>query len=78
MENGCIWKSHNREGATTYKEKISEEQRGFRKGRGCVDQIFSFRMVVEKILAKGKQFFFLFTATGAAQGHNKKREKKAR
>ncbi len=29
-------------------EKISEEQKGFRKGRGCVDQIFSFRMVVEK------------------------------
>ncbi len=35
-------------------EKISEEQ-GFRKGRGCVDQIFSFRVVVEKILAKGKK-----------------------
>ncbi len=30
-------------------EKISEEQGGFIKGRGCVDQIFSFRMVVEKI-----------------------------
>ncbi len=29
-------------------EKISEEQGGFRKGRGCVDHIFSFRMVVEK------------------------------
>ncbi len=27
-------------------EKISEEQGGFRKGRECVDQIFSFRMVV--------------------------------
>ncbi len=37
-------------------EKISEEQEGFRKGRGCVDQIFSFRMVVEKILAKGKNY----------------------
>ncbi len=36
-------------------EKISEEQGGFRKGR-CVDQIFSFRMVVEKILAKGKNY----------------------
>ncbi len=34
-------------------EKISEEQGGFRKERGCVDQIFSFRMVVEKMLAKG-------------------------
>ncbi len=36
-------------------EKISEEQRGLRKGRGCVDQIFSFRMVVKKMLAKGKR-----------------------
>ncbi len=35
-------------------EKVNEEQVGSRKGRGCVDQIFSFRMVVEKILAKGK------------------------
>ncbi len=38
-------------------EKISEEQRGFRKGRGCVDQIFSFRVVVEKILAKWKKLY---------------------
>ncbi len=29
-------------------EKISEEQGGFRKERGCVDRIFSFRTVVEK------------------------------
>ncbi len=40
--------------------KISEEQEGFRKGRGCVDQIFSFRMVVEKILAKGKKLYAAF------------------
>ncbi len=38
-------------------EKISEEQGGFRKGRGCVDQIFSFKMVIEKILAKGKKLY---------------------
>ncbi len=31
-------------------EKISEEQGGFRKGGEYVDKIFSFRMVVEKIL----------------------------
>ncbi len=38
-------------------EKISEEQGCFRKGRGCVDQIFSFRMVVEKnIKRKGKNY----------------------
>ena len=38
-------------------QKISEEQGGFRKGRGCVDQIFSFRMVVERVLAKGKKLY---------------------
>ncbi len=37
-------------------EKISEEQGGFRKGRGCVDQILSFRLVEEKILARGKNY----------------------
>ncbi len=30
-------------------EKIREHG-DFRKGRGCVDQIFSFTMVIEKIL----------------------------
>ncbi len=41
-------------------EKISEEQGGFRNGRGCVDQIFFFRMEVEKILAKGKKIYAAF------------------
>ncbi len=41
-------------------EKIGEEQGGFRKGRGCMDQIFCFRMGVEKILAKGKKLFAAF------------------
>ncbi len=36
-------------------EKINEEQGSFRKGRGCMDQIFSFRMVVEKILPPQKK-----------------------
>ncbi len=36
-------------------EKISEEQGDFRRGRGCVDHIFSFRMVIKKILAKEKK-----------------------
>ncbi len=31
-------------------EKISEEQGCFRKGRGCLDQIFFLMMVIEKIL----------------------------
>ncbi len=41
-------------------EKIGEEQGGFRKRRGCVDQIFSFRMVVEKILEKRKKLYAAF------------------
>ncbi len=41
-------------------EIISEEQRDIRKGRGCVDQIFSFKMVVRKILTKGKKLYAAF------------------
>ncbi len=26
--------------------KVSEEQGGFRKGRGCVDQVFAMKMLV--------------------------------
>ncbi len=37
-------------------EKIGKEQGGFRKRRKCVVQIFSFRMVVEKILAQGENY----------------------
>ncbi len=40
-------------------EKISEEQGGFRKGRGCVDQIFSFRMVVEKNIREKEKTMLL-------------------
>ena len=39
---------------------ISEEQGGFRKGRGCVDQIFSLRMIIEKMLVKGKKVYAAF------------------
>ncbi len=28
--------------------KVSKEQRGFRKGKGCVDQIFAMKMLVEE------------------------------
>ncbi len=34
--------------------KVSEEQGGFRKGRGCVDQIFAMKMLVEEYLGKDK------------------------
>jgi len=40
--------------------RISEEQGGFRKGRGCVDQIFSVRMTAEKYLTKGRKLYVAF------------------
>ena len=39
---------------------IGEEQGGFRKGRGCVDQIFVLRQMCEKFLAKGKEVYVAF------------------
>ncbi len=35
--------------------KVSEEQGGFMKGRGCVDQIFAIKMLVEEYLGKDKK-----------------------
>ncbi len=35
-------------------KKVSEEQEGFRKGRGCVDQVFAMKMLVEKYLGRDK------------------------
>ncbi len=37
---------------------VGEEQSGFRKGRGCVDQVFVVRQVCEKYLRKGKEVFW--------------------
>ncbi len=39
---------------------IHDEQCGFRKGRGCVDQIFTVGQVWEKYLAEGKDVFWAF------------------
>uniref|UniRef100_A0A8C8DHP6 ribonuclease H n=1 Tax=Oryzias sinensis TaxID=183150 RepID=A0A8C8DHP6_9TELE len=39
---------------------IGEEQCGFRRGRGCVDQVFVVRQVCEKFLAKGREVFWAF------------------
>ena len=41
-------------------EKISKEQGGFMKGKGCIDQIFSVKMLVEKYLGKGKKLYAAF------------------
>ncbi len=38
---------------------MSEEQGGFRKGRGCVDQIFAM-MLVEEYLGKNKKLYAAF------------------
>ncbi len=40
--------------------KVSEEQGGFRKGRGCVDQIFAMKRLVEEYLEKDKKLYAAF------------------
>jgi hypothetical protein len=37
--------------------QIRDEQGGFRKGRGCLDQVFAFKCVCEKHLEKQKGAF---------------------
>ena len=39
---------------------IGEEQCGFRKGRGCVDQIFVVGQLCEKFVTKGREVYFAF------------------
>ncbi len=39
---------------------LSEEQCGFRVGKGCVDQAFALRQVCEKYVAKGKDVYRAF------------------
>ena len=35
--------------------KVNKEQGGFRKGKGCVDQIFAIKIMVEEYLGKGEK-----------------------
>ena len=39
---------------------IAEVQGGFRRGKGCTDQIFTVRQICEKYLGKGKDVYFAF------------------
>ena len=39
---------------------IAEVQGGFRRGRGCANQIFTVRQICEKYLGKGKDVYFAF------------------
>ena len=41
-------------------EIIGEEQGGFREGRGCMDQVFTLRMIEEKCREKKKDLFVCF------------------
>ncbi len=36
-------------------KSVGDEQGGFRKGRGCVDQIFALKILVEKYLEKDRK-----------------------
>ncbi len=40
--------------------RVSEEQGGFRKGRGCVDQIFAMKSLVEEYLGKDEKLYAAF------------------
>ncbi len=41
-------------------KSVGAEQGGFRKGRGCVDQIFAVKIVVEQYLEKDRKLFAAF------------------
>ena len=40
--------------------KVSEEQGGLRKGKGCVDQISAIKMMVEEYLGKDEKMYAAF------------------
>ncbi len=42
--NHIVWRLERDEILEATEEKVSEEQGGFRKGRGCVDQIFAMKV----------------------------------
>nr|XP_053651035.1 protein cycle-like isoform X4 [Cherax quadricarinatus] len=41
-------------------KRIADEQGGFRKGRGCVDQVFTVKHISEQYLDKAKEVFVAF------------------
>ena len=40
-----------------YERDLTEEQRGFGKGKGCVDQIFAIRIMVDEYLGKDEKLY---------------------
>lgn len=49
-----------------YERKLRERQGGFRKGRGCIDQIFALRQVLERQIRYGKPTVICFIDFAAA------------
>ena len=45
---------------TVTKDKVMEEQAGFRRSRGCAEQIFVMRQLTEKMIEKGKKLCAVF------------------
>ncbi len=41
-------------------KSVGDKQRGFRKVRGCVDQIFEMKILVEKYIEKDRKLFAAF------------------
>jgi len=41
-------------------EKVMDEQGGFKAGRGCIDQIFAVRQIVEKTIEKDRVVYMAF------------------
>ncbi len=54
-----VWENFDRLMEVT-EGKVIEDQGGFRKGRGCVDQIFAMRRLVEWYLGKDKKLYAAF------------------
>lgn len=42
------------------RSRIGEEQGGFNEGRGCVDQIFTVKLLAEKYIQRRKKLYAVF------------------
>ena len=54
---------------TVTEDKIMEKQAGFRRGRGCAEQIFVMRQLTEKMIEKGKKLCAVFVDLEKAYGY---------
>ena len=44
-------------------KQLRDEQAGFRKGRGCIDQIFALRNIIEQCTEWQRQLYINFQKT---------------